>query len=119
REEQRRKIRTIAGNYQILALEPALLNPLRNPVWLQYLSHKVVVRLVMPFALIACFASSVALAPRGGVYLGACALQAAFYALALYGATMRGVLTRAARIAYAFVMMNAASLHALVAVARG
>ena len=38
--EARRKIRTLAGNYQILALEPRLLLPWRNPVWLQYLSHK-------------------------------------------------------------------------------
>ena len=33
--ELRRKIRTLAGNYQILRLEPRLLNPFRNPVWIQ------------------------------------------------------------------------------------
>lgn len=118
-EEQRRKIRTIAGNYQILALEPGLLNPFRNPVWLQYLSHKIVARLIVPYALIACLVSSALLAPRGGVYALAFAAQVAFYALALYGATMQGLFTRAARVAYAFVVMNAASVHALVAVARG
>jgi cellulose synthase/poly-beta-1,6-N-acetylglucosamine synthase-like glycosyltransferase len=118
-EEQRRKIRTIAGNYQILALEPSLLVPFRNPVWLQYLSHKVVARLLVPFALIACFLSSAALAPAGGLYAAAFAAQLAFYLLALYGATMKGLLTRAARVAYAFVVMNAAGVQALVAVARG
>ena len=39
--EQRRKTRTLAGNWQMLALEPRLLAPGLNPVWLQYLSHKV------------------------------------------------------------------------------
>src|SRR5581483_6052911 len=38
--EARRKVRTLAGNYQILALEPRLLVPIVNRVWLQYLSHK-------------------------------------------------------------------------------
>lgn len=32
---------------------------------------------------------------------------------------MRGLLARAARVAYAFVVMNAASVQALVAIARG
>src|SRR5262249_21769972 len=39
--EARRKIRTLAGNYQILRLEPRLLLPWRNPVWFQYVSHKI------------------------------------------------------------------------------
>ena len=38
--EARRKRRTLAGNYQILAQEPRLLLPFANPVWLQYLSPK-------------------------------------------------------------------------------
>ena len=35
--EVQRKIRTLAGNYQVLSLEPGLLLPWRNVVWLQYL----------------------------------------------------------------------------------
>src|SRR5205085_4879135 len=46
--EARRKVRTLAGNYQILALEPRLLVPAVNPVWLQYVSHKVG-RLLVPY----------------------------------------------------------------------
>ena len=49
--EARRKRRTLAGNYQILAQEPRLLAPFANPVWLQYLSHKVG-RLLVPWALL-------------------------------------------------------------------
>lgn len=118
-EEQRRKVRTIAGNYQILGLEPRLLNPLRNPVWLQYVSHKIVARLIVPFALIACFVSSALLAPASAMYAAAFGAQAAFYLLAACGARMKGFFARAARIAYAFVVMNAAGVEALFVMARG
>ncbi len=85
--EHARKVRTLAGNFQILWLEPRLLAPWANPVWLQYMSHKVG-RLFVPYALIASFASSLALAPAHAFY-GAClALQCAFYLLAGYGAVL-------------------------------
>jgi cellulose synthase/poly-beta-1,6-N-acetylglucosamine synthase-like glycosyltransferase len=87
-EEQRRKVRTIAGNYQILALEPRLLNPFLNPVWVQYLSHKVISRLVVPFALIGALISSAVLAFDGAFYAMAFAAQLGFYGLALYGASL-------------------------------
>jgi hypothetical protein len=87
-EEQRRKVRTIAGNYQILALEPRLMNPFINPVWLQYVSHKVISRLVVPFALIGAFVSSAVLAFDGVMYAIAFAAQVGFYGLAIYGATL-------------------------------
>lgn len=119
KEEQRRKVRTIAGNYQILALEPRLLNPLRNPVWLQYVSHKILARLIVPFALIVAFVSSALLAADGVIYMTAFLAQAFFYLLAAYGARMKGLVARAARIAYAFTVMNAAGLEALVVMARG
>src|SRR5687767_5173283 len=45
--ESRRKVRTLAGNYQILRLEPRLLLPFVNPVWAQYASHKIG-RLLVP-----------------------------------------------------------------------
>src|SRR5437899_7966341 len=53
--ESRRKIRTLAGNVQILWLEPRLLIPFINPVWLQYYSHKLG-RLAVPYALLAVLA---------------------------------------------------------------
>ena len=49
--EARRKTRTLAGNYQILAQEPRLLVPILNPVWLQYVSHKIG-RLLVPWCLL-------------------------------------------------------------------
>jgi cellulose synthase/poly-beta-1,6-N-acetylglucosamine synthase-like glycosyltransferase len=83
--EARRKIRTLAGNYQILWLEPRLLLPWRNPVWLQYVSHKVG-RLLVPYALIGLMTSSMALAEQSVLYAVALAVQCLFYLLAGYGA---------------------------------
>lgn len=83
--EVRRKRRTLAGNYQILAHEPRLLLPIANPVWLQYVSHKVG-RLVVPWALLALFGSSAVLASAAWIYAAAFAAQGLFYGLALVGA---------------------------------
>jgi cellulose synthase/poly-beta-1,6-N-acetylglucosamine synthase-like glycosyltransferase len=83
--ESARKIRTLAGNYQILAQEPALLVPFLNPVWLQYVSHKVG-RLVVSWALLGLFISSIVLAPRSWLFAVALILQLGFYGLAAVGA---------------------------------
>jgi len=48
--EYGRKVRTLMGNYQLLELMPELLVPGRNPVWLQFVSHKLG-RLVVPWFL--------------------------------------------------------------------
>jgi biofilm PGA synthesis N-glycosyltransferase PgaC len=83
--ESRRKVRTLAGNVQILALEPRLLLPFVNPVWLQYFSHKVG-RLLVPYALIVLMATSIVLAAEHPVYAAALATQCGFYLLGGYGA---------------------------------
>lgn len=83
--EARRKRRTLAGNYQILVQEPRLLLPWANPVWIQYLSHKVG-RLLVPWLLVGAFFASAALAGSSWLYAGAFGLQVAFYGLALFGA---------------------------------
>jgi biofilm PGA synthesis N-glycosyltransferase PgaC len=85
--EGRRKVRTLAGNYQILALEPRLLLPWRNPIWLQYFSHKLG-RLAVPYAMLALFASSILMADGHALYQLALAVQVAFYLLAGYGAVV-------------------------------
>jgi cellulose synthase/poly-beta-1,6-N-acetylglucosamine synthase-like glycosyltransferase len=115
--EARRKIRTLAGNYQILALEPALLLPWRNRVWLQYVSHKIG-RLIVPWALVALFAASLALAPGHVAYAAALGLQGVFYGLALAGA-MFSARERFAGIAFTFVMMNISAVAGLAALRRG
>lgn len=49
--EFRRKVRTLAGNYQILGWYPKLLGP-GNRMWLHFVSYKFA-RLLLPFALVA------------------------------------------------------------------
>ncbi len=56
-QEWRRKVRTLAGVWQLFNLEPRLFLPSRNPVWFQLWSHKIA-RLLVPFALIVCLLSS-------------------------------------------------------------
>jgi hypothetical protein len=85
--EARRKRRTLAGNYQILAQEPRLLLPIVNPVWLQYMSHKIG-RLIVPWALVALLIASIALADNHWLYGLALIAQLAFYALAAVGARL-------------------------------
>ena len=82
--ESRRKTRTLAGNYQILSLEPRLLLPFLNPVWVQYLSHKIG-RLLVPWALLAAFVASATLAADRWLYSVALILQLGFYGLAALG----------------------------------
>jgi len=84
--ELRRKVRTLAGNFQLLGLEPGLLWPWTNPVWLQFVSHKLG-RLAVPYAMLAMFTSSLALSDRP-LYLAAVAIQTAFYLLAGCGACL-------------------------------
>ncbi len=49
--EKIRKTRTLAGNWQLLELNPSLLNPFKNPIWLQFISHKIL-RLITPMLLL-------------------------------------------------------------------
>ena len=50
--EKKRKIRTLAGNWQLLMLEPKLLNPFKNPIWARFFTHKIL-RLLIPYCFIA------------------------------------------------------------------
>ena len=86
-QELRRKMRTLAGNFQLLAQEPRVLLPGVNPVWLQFMSHKVG-RLLAPYALLAIFATSAGLAPTSWFYAAAFGAQLSFFALAAYGAAL-------------------------------
>lgn len=109
--ESRRKVRTLAGNVQILWLEPRLLVPFVNPVWLQYLSHKVG-RLLVPYALVALLAASIPLTGDHWLYELALYGQLAFYALAIWGALLAD---RVARLALTFVVLNYSAVAGTVA----
>jgi cellulose synthase/poly-beta-1,6-N-acetylglucosamine synthase-like glycosyltransferase len=105
-----RKVRTLAGNFQLLLLLPALLNPLRNPSFFEFFSHKLL-RLACPFVLVSLLVASALAAGAGegwaaGLLLG----QAAFYLAALFP-RLAG---RVGGVARSFVVMNAAAVVGLV-----
>lgn len=56
-EEFRRKVRTLSGNFQLVQLLPDLIVPSRNPVFWQFVSHKLA-RLLVPWALIVALITS-------------------------------------------------------------
>ena len=106
-EEFRRKVRTLSGNYQLVARLPSALSPARNPIWLPFLSHKLM-RLVVPWALLVLFACSTVL--PGPAYRAALLAQAACYALGLVG--LLGGVARTSRVASAaasFLVLNTAA----------
>ena len=80
--EFRRKVRTLTGNYQLMARIPELLSPFRNPVFWQFVSHKTA-RLFVPYFLAALFLSNLFLTT--GIYFVFLLLQAGWYLLAFAG----------------------------------
>jgi cellulose synthase/poly-beta-1,6-N-acetylglucosamine synthase-like glycosyltransferase len=82
REEYERRIRTLAGNYQLFAMMPELLAPWRNRLFVQVVSHKLG-RLVVPYCLLALFVANLFL--LHGFYLAVFAGQVLWYALAGIG----------------------------------
>lgn len=114
--ELARKVRTLYGNYQLLARYPALLTP-ANPLLGRFLAHKVA-RLVVPLWLVLL---AVATGFLDGPYAVLAAAHWVAYGTALVGAAAdgrqgrpRGPLARVAGAAYVFVLLNWAACVALV-----
>lgn len=80
--ERQRKVRTLTGNFQSFARNRWLFSPLANPVFVQFLSHKVF-RLFVPYALALLLVSSLLLDGRGYRLVGAA--QVAGYAVCAIG----------------------------------
>jgi poly-beta-1,6-N-acetyl-D-glucosamine synthase len=80
-EERRRKVRTLAGNFQLLVQHPELLLPWRNPLFVQMLCHKVL-RLLVPLMMVVALACNALLAPRGQPWSALLVVQLAGYVLA-------------------------------------
>ena len=57
--EYRRKVRTLTGVLQLCAWLPQTLTPLRNPVWPQFVTHKLL-RLLTPYWLLVCVVWAIA-----------------------------------------------------------
>ena len=80
--EFRRKVRTLAGVYQLMGIFPQLLVP-GNRMWFHFVSYKVG-RLLLPFALMVVFACSFFLPEPWRVW--ALGFQGVFYGIALLDA---------------------------------
>jgi cellulose synthase/poly-beta-1,6-N-acetylglucosamine synthase-like glycosyltransferase len=120
-QEFGRKVRTLAGNYQLVAKLPWLLVPFKNPVWFQFVSHKLL-RLVCPWALLILLVSSLLLAqasnlpdPERLLWATLAIGQIAFYALAVLGARAG----RLGALARTFVVLNLAAVVGLWRFLRG
>ena len=118
-QESVRKRRTIAGNIQLVAMQPWLLAPWRNPIWFQFVSHKLL-RLVSPFALLAAWFGNVML-HGAAIYKLTLAVQALFYLSALAGwlAQSAGLRSGVAGAAMMFVSLNVTTLAAWADALRG
>lgn len=119
REEFARKARTIAGTFELFARERWLLNPRRNRLWLQTVSHKLL-RLLGPLALAAALAASAVLVGRP-FYRMALAVQLLLYGVALSEHLRRARAVKPGRAAkmlfgvpYAFCVLQAATLSGFV-----
>jgi poly-beta-1,6-N-acetyl-D-glucosamine synthase len=112
RQEFRRKVRTLTGNYQLLQLQPWLLTR-GNPMRFQFIGHKAL-RLLAPFMLLTVLVSALLL--QGSTYRLAAVLQLAFYAIGVLPFLRPkshpfGHLPDAV---FAFLLLNAAAVMALV-----
>lgn len=105
-QERLRKVRTLAGNYQLLAQQPKLLSPFANPIFVQFFSHKVA-RLAAPFAMLALLMVSVALTPSSPLAAACLVAQLAMLALAALPIVVPAAgRLRVARLASAFLLLN-------------
>ena len=107
KQEFRRKVRTLVGNYQLLLLAPWVLTS-ANPLRFQFVCHKLL-RLIVPFALMSVFFSTVLI--RQGMYELALILQMILYASAMLPGRHPkvGLLSRLSNISLAFVLLNSAA----------
>jgi cellulose synthase/poly-beta-1,6-N-acetylglucosamine synthase-like glycosyltransferase len=106
KEEFLRRVRTLAGNYQLFFYLGSLFNPLKGKISWQFFSHKFL-RLTVPFLLIAIFIIN-ALLLDSALYKFFFILQISFYALALLGLIFKQK-NRVIDIPYMFCVMNSAA----------
>jgi cellulose synthase/poly-beta-1,6-N-acetylglucosamine synthase-like glycosyltransferase len=102
--ERRRKLRTLAGNFQMLFRHPAWLMPWRTGIWWQVVSHKYT-RIAAPVFMLAMFLANGLLVDKawyGLIFQGQCG----FYLLAILGALLPGIRLKLFSIPAGFVFLN-------------
>lgn len=107
RDEFRRKVRTLSGNFQLCARLPRVLIPFANPVWFQLVSHKLL-RLIVPWAMLVLLL--VTASTPGQVYRTLFLVQIAGYLLAIVPSHVWPRRLRSlSGAAGAFLLLNAAA----------
>lgn len=110
--EYTRKVRTLAGNFQLLSVAPWLLTPKNRALW-QLVSHKLL-RLLVPYCFVALVVTSVVLGLSSTAFACFGILQIAFWLMALTALRVRiPVLHRLATPASALLVLNAAAVGGL------
>lgn len=115
--EFRRKVRTLAGNFQLFARNRWLLEPGENRIFLQAVSHKLF-RLFVPYFLVSALVASGLAA--GAQYRAFFWIQAACYALGTAALASGGLRRyRAINLFSVFISLNAAAVAGLYRYATG
>ncbi len=110
--EYTRKVRTLAGNFQLLSVAPWLLTPKNRVLW-QLVSHKLL-RLLVPYCFVALVVTSTFLGLTSNSFACSAALQIGFWLMALTALRFRiPVLHRLATPASALLVLNAAAIGGL------
>lgn len=121
-EEFKRKTRIVAGGWQAVVRLAPLLVPRRPLITFQYVSHRVLRWVLVPFLLILALVANGLLALRGDPFYGALFLgQALFYGLAAFGwvRQARGGRHFLYYVPFYFVFLNYAALVGCLRFMRG
>jgi cellulose synthase/poly-beta-1,6-N-acetylglucosamine synthase-like glycosyltransferase len=107
RDEFRRRVRTLTGNYQLLKIAPWVVTR-PSDVRFRFICHKLL-RLLVPFALMGLFLATCSI--RQGPYELALLFQVLFYAFGAVAIsrTRFGFLSRVASVSLAFLILNTAA----------
>lgn len=117
-EDRPRRMHNAAGHLQLVDFAPWLLSPQDNPVWLRFVSHKLL-RLAAPWLMLCVAAASILLARRHTLCAATVAMLTAGVCLAVAG-RIQPTLTRwlPVRLAVTFFYLNLFSAQAVVSFAR-
>ncbi len=112
RTEFHRKVRTLAGNFQLMQLAPWVLTP-QNRVFFQLFSHKIL-RLFVPYLFVSALLASLLLAGGSHFYAALAAIQLLVLSLALISLRFRiPVIGRIGAPIGALLMLNTAAVVGL------
>ena len=107
-EESQRKIRTLAGNWQLFVRLKNMFNPFRSSIAVQLFSHKFL-RVIIPYLMITLFITNIFLLDMPW-YLAIFIIQVVFYACAVCGFLFPRLQIRILTIPYTFCVLNIAAV---------